>query len=175
MKQILFLCTIICAFGLIGCDNNQKQPTIMNESQAEEWRQKEHPNEIAVEITFTPTVDIDLIENLSLEDLVMQNCFPKDYRELKEANVSFTYEDYLDYLREFELNERIHRPIGLEPIKLKHVPKNSNLAKAYCIQSPFHFKEFNSKFCYNVNNERDAVRRREEEQKAQSTWDKYLE
>lgn len=173
MQKILF--TIICAFVLIGCDNDQKQSTIMNESQIEEWRQKEHPNEIAVETTFTPTVGIEIIENLSLENLVLQNCFPKDFKELKEENASITFEEYLMYLDEFRFNEQLHTTTGLGTIKLKYVSANSNLAKAYCIQSPFSFKKHNRNYCWDVYNKHCAARSREEEQRAQSAWDKYLE
>lgn len=148
----------------------------MNEVQAEKWRQQEHPDEIAVESSFTPTVEIESIENLSLEYLIMQNCFPKTFTELQEENANYTMDDYNKYIDDYLLNERLCGRVGIgQAIKLIYVPANSNLAKAYCLQEPYQFKEFNRTYCNNVFNKYDAERRREKEQKAQENWDKYLE
>lgn len=160
---------------MIGCDNNTKQPKIMNESQAEEWRQKEYPNTIAIETTFTPTVDIELLDSMSLEDLVIQNCFLRTFEELKAENADYTIDDYRIYIAAWYLRRRRESFPRFNSVNLKYVPANSNLAKAYCLQSPIDFEEYNRSFCESVKRKHDAELKHDKEQKAQSTWDKYLE
>ncbi len=174
MRKVLLLGIVICALGF-GCNNNKMPSPIMNETELEEWRQKEQPNQIAVETSFTPTVDIESIQNISLEELVIQNFYRMSYKELIEEDSSFTYEDYRKYIADYHLNEKLNESLGFEVNKLKYVSVDSNLAKAYCIQAPYQFKEHNLDYINSVCNEHREARERKEEQNAQKAWDKYLE
>lgn len=174
MKKLFFFIVVICVLGLAGCNNNPKQSPIMNEAEIEEWRQKEHPDEIAVETSFTPTVDIKYIQNITLEELVIQNFYRKSFSELREENPGFTYDDYRKYLAERAL-QAYHAFPNIGTIELKFVPVTSNLAKAYCLQAPHSFEEHNLDYVNNVCNEYRAAREKEKEQKAQENWEKYLE
>lgn len=155
MKQFVPLCIVICIFGLIGCNNNNQEQSLVDFNQ---WYLKEHPNKIAVATSFIPTVDIKYIDNLSLDELIIQNCY--------KEKASYTREDALEFRRELNANHHI---------TFKFVPDSSNLAKAYCLEDPFHFKKYNSGYCNNVLIEYKEARRKENEQKTQEVWDKYLE
>lgn len=175
MKKLLFFIVVICVFGLAGCNKSPKQSLIMNETDTNEWLRKEHSNEIAVETSFTPTVDIEYIESLSLETLVIQNFYRKTFRELQKDNPSITYQDYEKYVEDYRENERRLHEISTFGVKVKYVPVNSNLAKAYCLQAPYQFKKHNWDYVNNVCNEHRAAQRKEDEQNAQKAWEKYLE
>jgi len=175
MKKTFFFSAVICVLGLIGCNNNNKQSPIMNETDINEWFRKEHSNEIAVETSFTPTVDVEYIQNITLEELVIQNFYRKSFSELIEENSGFTYDDYRKYVADYHLKERLHESVGFVEYKLKFVPATSNLAKAYCLQAPYQFKEHNLEYVNKICNEHRAAKERKEEQSAQTTWDEYLE
>lgn len=145
----------------------------MDEAQFEEWRQKEQPHQIAVETSFVPTVDIEYIENLSLESIVIQKCFIMSYEELKEQNPTYTSDDYRKYLAERSLQVLNDFP-NLGTIQLKYVPENSLLAKAYCLEDPFSFERYNRDYCNSVKNKHEEARHKQEQQKAQESWEKYL-
>lgn len=138
----------------------------MNETEFEEWHQKEHFNQIAVETTFKPTVDIESIQNISLEELVIQNFYRKSYKELKEGNPSVTSDEYAKYVLE-DIQKTLSDFPNIEAIKLKYVPANSLLAKAYCLEEPFGFERYKREYVNRVCNERRTARERKEKQNVQ--------
>lgn len=134
MKKFVLLNIVICIFGLIGCNHiNQKQSITEDVVDFNQWYLKEHPNKIAVATSFIPTVDINYIDGLSLEELIIQNCY--------KEKTTYTCEDALEFRRELNANHHV---------SFKFVPDSSNLAKAYCLEDPSHFKKYNSEYCNNV-------------------------
>lgn len=159
MKKFVLLNIVICIFGLIGCNHiNQKQSITEDVVDFNQWYLKEHPNKIAVATSFIPTVDINYIDGLSLEELIIQNCY--------KEKTTYTCEDALEFRRELNANHHV---------SFKFVPDSSNLAKAYCLEDPSHFKKYNSEYCNNVCIKYKETLRKENEQKTQEIWDKYLE
>ena len=95
--------------------------------------------------------------------------------ELKEQNPAYTIDDYAKYILEGALQENLYHFPKLGTIELKFVPANSLLAKAYCLEEPFSFERYNKDYCNSVKNKHEEARRKQKQQKAQETWNKYLE
>jgi len=189
---------IIClVFILSSCTHNQNSTTrSMNE---EDYQESRSLDEIAVETTFEPTLELtDEIINSSLEDLIKQekgklspydqarkNDWEKRRKKyIEEEKVKIANKLRNEGRTEREITETLKSPmigLGFPPLtysesdilsdfKIKYVPVTSNLAKVYYLENMGDFIRHNEKYYESViSSEKEG-----EQQQEQKNWDKYL-
>lgn len=196
MSQVKFF--IFCfVFILISCTQNQNPAT--KSMNAEDYQESRSLDEIAIETTFEPTLDLtDEINNSSLEDLIKEekgklspydqarkNDWEKKRKKyIEEERIKIANKLRNDGRSKREITEALKSPmigLGFPPLiysesdilydfKIKYVPVTSNLAKVYYLENMGDFIRHNKKYYESViYGEKDS-----NQQQEQKNWNKYL-